>query len=122
MGKVLPMINMQNNTPVLESSLPPSFVIKVRAQKWEKNYTACWNYKKENGDLKRLNNRLYQWLSQQFHRSRDFLTPTEKEKLSILHTGMENNSKLSKDYIHWYNTGIINDPRPTIRYGENDVA
>ena len=35
---------------------------------------------------------------------------------------MENNNKLSKDFIHWYKTGIINDPRPITRYGENDVA
>ena len=37
---------------------------------------------------------------------------------------MENNNKMSKDFIHWYKTGNSNDPETkfAIRYGENDVA
>ena len=124
---VLPMINMQNNTPFLKSSLPSGFVNKNREQKWEKNYTASWNYKEENGNFKGLQKKgdsshLYDWLCYQIHRSKDFLTATQKDKLYILHKGMENNHKMSKDFIHWYETGIINDPRPKTYYGENDVA
>jgi len=124
---VLPMINMQNNTPFLKSSLPSGFVNKNREQKWEKNYTASWNYKEENGNFKGLQKKgdsshLYDWLCYQIHRSKDFLTATQKDKLYILHKGMENNHKMLKDFIHWYETGIINDPRPKTYYGENDVA
>ena len=71
---------------------------------WHNNYTACWNYKQENGgNLKNLskNKRLYQWLNQQFRLHKHILSADQKKKLYRLHKGNES-AKMSSDFINWY--------------------
>ena len=71
---------------------------------WDLNYTACWNYKQENGgNLKNLskNKRLYNWLSNQFVLNKNRLSADQKNKLYTLHKGKDS-AKMSREFINWF--------------------